>query len=370
MTHDLPGSKVHERKSHVSTFIDLINTLSNEERVDVNFVQRLTAVKELLVNVSGSSEPFLTVLLRTQGRRTETLKDALLCLAAQTNQDFEVIVLEHNATPQDAGDVQELIARLEPQFAQQVSLIKVDGGLRGRPLNAGIEVAKGRYVAVFDDDDLLFANWVEEFYRASAGTEGQMLRAVVANQSVAPELWSDNVDGVRTKSRARVEFPVDFDLLKHLVVNYSPFMSWAFPRSLFSIFGLRFDEELTVCEDWDMILRGSLICGVAEIPELTSIYRRWQDGGASSYTSHSSESWKASEQRVIDRINSGAIMLPPGSLLQLRNILVFNDGLQSYRFLFNGNQLRQPLGVTWKAMSPVVRLAVRLRNKLRRLRAR
>ena len=75
--------------------------------------------------------------------------------------------------------------------------------------------------------------------------------------------------GFRTSSWPKAEYPDHFDLLQHLLVNYSPFMSWAFPRSLFFTYGLRFDEQLTVCEDWDVILRGSLICGVDDVPHLT-----------------------------------------------------------------------------------------------------
>ena len=37
--------------------------------------------------------PFLSVVMRTQGKRTNALKEALLCLNAQTDQDFEVIVM-------------------------------------------------------------------------------------------------------------------------------------------------------------------------------------------------------------------------------------------------------------------------------------
>ncbi len=356
--------------SQNSTFVDMINVVATRELVDPDLAKHLAAVEALLRAEKDNDRPFLTVLLRTQGRRLEPLKDALLCLAAQTQQDFEVIVLEHDAAPDDAERVKEVVARLEPGFAQRVSLVEVEGGLRAKPLNVGIQAANGQYVAVFDDDDLLFANWVEEFHHASIGAEGRMLRAVVANQSVSPEVWPQDHDGFRTSSWPKAEFPTTFNQLNHLVVNHSPFMSWAFPRSLFFTFGLRFDEELTVCEDWDMILRGSLLCGVTEVPALTSIYRRWQDGGASSYSAHSLESWKASEQRVIDRINNGPIMLPAGAMYQLRDLLIFTEALNGYRFLFKGHRLRQPLGLAWEMMSPAVSLAVRARNRVRRLRAR
>ena len=42
-----------------------------------------------------AKRPFLSVVMRTQGKRLESFKDALLCLASQTDQDFEVVVVEH-----------------------------------------------------------------------------------------------------------------------------------------------------------------------------------------------------------------------------------------------------------------------------------
>jgi hypothetical protein len=198
---------------------------------------------------------------------------------------------------------------------------------------------------------------------------GRMLRGIVANQKVTPEVWPHGEAGFRTFSWPAAEYPQTFQPLRHLVVNYSPFMSWAFPRSLFHVLGVRFDEELTVCEDWDVILRGSLLCGVDEVHALTAIYRRWE-GGVSSYTLHSTESWRASEQRVIDRINGSVISLPPGSMQEIRSMLLFNEALVRYRFLFKGDELRRPVAVLWRTASPVVRILVRVRNKVRRMRAR
>jgi hypothetical protein len=360
---DAPG-----RRPAAPTLVSLIDTMVGREAVDPELARRLNSVREYLVASDDADRPFLTVLLRTQGKRIEPFKDALLSLAAQTDQDFNVVVLEHNATPENALLVREVLARQPAEFAARIQLIEVLGGLRAKPLNEGIRVARGHYVAVYDDDDLVFANWVESFHTASRSSDGRLLRGVVANQKVTPEVWPQGHEGFRTTTWPAAEYPAEFDQLQHLVVNYSPFMSWAFPSALFNVYGLRFDEELTVCEDWDMILRGSLLCGVESVQVLTAIYRRWEDG-ESSYTSHSTESWKASEQRVIDRIDDNVIMMPPGSMEQLRWMVLFNHALFHYRFLFKGNQLRQPFELGWRAMLPFVKVAVRVRNKARRMRA-
>jgi glycosyltransferase involved in cell wall biosynthesis len=352
-----------------SNIVTLLDTIAAFPAADPEFAAKVESVREMLAAPQTMDRPFLTVLLRTQGRRIEPFKDALLCLAAQTDRDFEVIVLEHDAIEENASDVRDVISRQPANFARRIRLIEVSGGTRAKPLNEGVRASNGQYIAVFDDDDLVFANWVEEFHRAAREGHGRLLRSVVANQKVSPELWPQDHDGFRTSSWPAAEYPAEFHQLEHLLVNYSPFMSWAFPRSLFFTVGLRFDEELTVCEDWDVILRGSLLCGVDEIEALTAIYRRWE-GGESSYTSHSTDSWRGSEQRVIDRINDSVLLLPPGSMDRIRGMVLYADTMHHYRFLFKGDKLRLPLQLGWQAASPAVRLLVRVRNKVRRMRQR
>lgn len=350
-----------------SSFLSIIHAVADSPYIDEELARRLASVSRYLTHEEDTNRPFLTVLLRTQGRRIETFRDSLLCLEAQTSQDFEVIVLEHDAIEEDARDVRRTLTELPESFAERVNLIEVRGGSRARPLNIGVAAANGRYLAVYDDDDLVFANWVQEFASAAAKSPGKLVRAVVANQSVIPEMWPQDQDGFRTTSWPRAEYSSSFDPLSHLVVNSSPFMSWAFPRALFHTFGLRFDEQLLVCEDWDVILRGSLLCGVVEVSELTALYRRWEVG-ESSYNIHSSLDWRESEQRVIDRIDDRVLTLPPGSMKEIRDLVIFNAGLARYRFIFKGSELRQPLLLFWKIMAPFMRLLVRVRNRYRRLR--
>jgi glycosyltransferase involved in cell wall biosynthesis len=352
-----------KQPSNVLAWLDQLRSSSH---ADPELVRRIGAVSDLLSTPDRTARPFLSVLLRTQGRRIEPLKDALLCLVGQTDQDFEVLLLVHDAATDAALEVRAIVDDLPADFAARVSVHEVSGGTRAKPLNVGVTASRGRYLAVFDDDDLLFGNWVEEFHRAS-GSGDRVLRALVANQEVQPELWARGVDGFRTTSWPKLEFPRSFDQVEHLLVNVSPFMSWAFPRQLFTMFGVRFDEELTVCEDWDVILRGSLLLGVTEVDCLTSIYRRWQRG-ESSYNVHSSDAWRQSEERVIDRVNGWVLTLPPGSVAELRHLGLLNLAWTRYRYLFNGHELRQPFRAAWLVALPGARLLRRVRNRVRRRR--
>lgn len=359
---------VPEPDRHARNFVSLLDQIADRGGVDPELARRLRAVREYVVAPEDGDRPFLTVLLRTQGLRIEPLKDALLCLQGQSSQDFEVIVLVHNASPEHAAAVRMVVERQPPRLRERIRVEEVEGGSRATPLNVGVEAANGHYLAVYDDDDLLFAHWVEVFEGEGALNDGRLIRSVVANQTVESETWPSGQEGFRSLSWPDAEYPEDFDQLAHLLVNYSPFMSWAFPRELFFRYGVRFDEELLVCEDWDVILRGSLLCGVDDVAQLTAIYRRWS-GAESSYSLHSSAEWQASEQRVIERIDRSVIMLPPGTMRRARRVLGDADVLRQHRHLFRGNQLRWPLNVGWRMMTPGVKLLVRVRNRVRRARA-
>ncbi|WP_374007754.1 glycosyltransferase family 2 protein [Leifsonia sp. LS-T14] len=307
-----------------SSLVDALKALAENDGVEPELGEALRRTIDLIDHEFTPDAPFLSVILRTQGKRFEPFKDALTCLAAQTDQDFEVVVVDHDAEPEAAKRVREAIDMQMPSFRERIRVIEVSGGSRAKPLNAAIDVVKGRYVAVYDDDDILFANWVEEFHTASRVAGSRMLRSLTATQQVKPELWPQQHQGFRTISWPKAEYAPRFVQFDHFIVNHSPFMSWAFPRQLFSRLGYRFDEELSVCEDWDMILRGSLLLGVHDVPALTAIYRRWE-GGTSSYTEHTRDSWAASEARVLRKLNASVLLLAPGTVTRVRELMAFQE---------------------------------------------
>ncbi|HVE63555.1 MAG TPA: glycosyltransferase [Mycobacteriales bacterium] len=265
---------------------------------------------------TGSAElPFLSVLTRTQGRRPETLRELMLCLAAQTCEDFEVLILAHDLPADRSGAVDAAIAEQPERLRSRVRRVDVTGGGRSRPLNIGLVEARGRYVVAVDDDDLVLAHWVAEFRQLAQSQPGRVLRAVVAEQDVAET--PGVAPGHAAVSATRTPYPDHFDLLAHLVSNLTPNLGLAFPRECFTELGIRYDEALHVFEDWDVLLECAALCGVASTPEVTAVYRRWVDAG-SSLLEAGEESWRAAERDVAARIDSRELLLPPGAFSALR----------------------------------------------------
>lgn len=279
----------------------------------------------LIEDRESPSRPFLTVILRTQGTRQATLRDALLCLTAQTCQDFEVLVVAHKVDTEHQIMIERQIQDLPAVIRSRIRFLKVDHGGRATPLNVGVENASGHYISMLDDDDLVFGHWVESFESAADISDGCVLRAVAVAQDIDQIEWNKTTGGFRTAGGIQKSYPTEYDLYAHLTLNFSPLMTLSFPRTLFQELGFRFDEELKTCEDWDLQVRAVLVCGVKEISETTGVYRRWRSG-LSSYNLHSQKEWMHDHDRILSRLDAEPHLFPPGTV---RKIASQNDQLQS-----------------------------------------
>ncbi|MGH8033007.1 MAG: methyltransferase domain-containing protein [Luteimonas sp.] len=283
--------------------------------------------KPAAVESDPSTEPFLTVVTRTQGERIESLRETLLCLSAQTCQDFDILVVGHKLSLEQQLNVERVIADLHGSVRERVRLVKVGRGERASPLNAGFEDARGRYVAMLDDDDLVFGHWVETFKHLHRNNPGKLLRAVAVSQGWDKIGGSDGSLATRCKSGYKAEYPESFDLFDHLIENRSPLHSLAFPRSLYRDLGFRFDETLTTAEDWDFIIRTAPIAGVACSEEITCVYRRWHNG-RTSYNTHDQEEWKANYHHSLRKMDMTSSILPAGYTRRVRELLFEVDRLR------------------------------------------
>ena len=344
-------------------------------------LQPTTLVSDRPASVIGDTTKQLTVVLRTQGRRLTSLCDVLTCLAAQTADTFDVLLMVHSDDEQPLDDVAHVLAEFDHSFVSRVSIVAVPArGGRARPLNAALERATSAYVAFLDDDDLVTANWVEAFCAAAGDC------AVVRSQSAAR--WIDrspDPDRVPFVPRTGLEFrfAADFDLAQHLWQNQTPICSYAVPRALIEAFGLRFDEQFVVLEDWSFLLRCASLARVRDTGVLTSIVHLWSDDCESSRSLHLTPTWKALERLQQDQLNAAPLLLPPGSAAQLidlhdRQFQLQHENRQLEATLRVENrrlasELEQALrnydlvvgSARWRVLGPPLRAVARMRGKVR-----
>lgn len=269
---------------------------------------------------------FLSVIMRTQGTRLSTLQEALLCLEAQTNYDFEVLLLGHNVLDEDKIKVKELIESFPDEFKSKIIYHDIIGGTRTTPLNYGFEHAQGQYISVLDDDDLVLDNWVETFYTAYEKFPGKILHAYSVGQD-----WRLSDSGPVSFSSFDNIYCRDFIMSNQLVFNNCPIMSLAFPAYSFKKFNIKFNENLNTTEDWDFLMRTAFFCGVGDIENTTSIYRHWKNM-QNSQSLHNENEWEKNYKNI--QRNFRKFIIP----LQISNIL---DSSYSVAYFSNADVLSE-----------------------------
>ena len=275
--------------------------------------------------------PFLSVLTRTEGTRPSMLAEALTCLAAQTLEDLDVIVLVHGDDPGAFDSSAAVVSSFEEGFASRVRVEQVRGGSRAVPLNAGLALARGRYVAFLEDDGLVTADWAERFAEGAARAPGKLVRSVCFARHVRRRAREEEVMGASavTLTRPLGEFGERFDAISSLAMDTTPISSFAVPRALLTELHFRFDEQLAVCSEWDFLIRAALVVGVEDTGRATSIQLRWDDVDAPT-TAVLPEVREAEHLRMFASLDAAPLLLPPGSATELA-LLTGNDGLARAR---------------------------------------
>jgi len=190
--------------------------------------------KEIEIKCSEDSSPQISVIVPTYNR-PEMLAEALESILKQTFKNFEVVVVN------DAGmSVEEVVLKLNKnKNITYVSHAKNRGLAAAR--NTGIRVARGKYIALLDDDDLFYPNHLEI--------------AMVYLSEETPVIYTDAARATYEKHKKsyrlvgkKVPYSIDFEGNKLLVGNISPVNCFVFEKEKALQAGL-FDKTLTTLED-------------------------------------------------------------------------------------------------------------------------
>jgi SAM-dependent methyltransferase len=301
-----------------------LRSLADDSAATLEFVRAYLPVQRS--SLEGSPAPaitapepepgrFLTVVMRTQLRRPENLREALTCLAGQIDDDFDVSLMVHHQDPSVAAATFAIVDEFHQTFAGRVSVIPVLAGGRSRPLNEALERLRSDYVAFLDDDDLVTADWVSSFRDAADGV--RIARTWTAERPIT-EVEGD-LAPYDIVGSLDLRWAVGFDLAQHLWQNHSPICSWAVPRSAIEAANLRFSEQVDVIEDWHFLIRCASLVGVRDLPRVTSIYHRWVSG-ESSTSLHREATWRATQHLLLDQLDRDPLLLPRGSASQLADL--------------------------------------------------
>jgi glycosyltransferase involved in cell wall biosynthesis len=310
---DIPAGKCQNSGSILAEeYIRALKKATDKNANTSFFIRMYRPDKICVEQPKTEANPFLSIVIRTQGKRMAGLREDFLCLSAQTCRDFEVLVIGHELSDEASAAVAAMIDENPEWLRERTRLIKVFGGTRTTPLITGFNNAKGRYTAIYDDDDVVFANWVEAFKKVEEKNPSKLLHANCVRQNWSPAGTKYCQDGFYAIGPFNKMYIKRYDPLEQLSMNNCPLMTLAFPTWVFTKLGVAFDESLTTTEDWDYIVRVALLCGVADSDEITSLYRWWVNG-ESSRTIVSDNEWKKNYQIIKSKLDTVPILLPAGS---------------------------------------------------------
>lgn len=184
------------------------------------------------------------------------LREAMDSMLSQTFSDFELIVL-NDCSPDNAEEV--LNTYNDPRIVRYKGEKNV--GL-SNVLNIGIEMARGKYIARMDSDDISLPNRLQvQVDYLEAHPEIDLVSAGMQLFGDKDEIW------VREQ---------DFEEMKICALLYSPVLhaSSVWRKDSFERNGLRFRQEMVPSEDYDLWTR-ALVKGLrlVNLPEVLYQYR-------------------------------------------------------------------------------------------------
>jgi GT2 family glycosyltransferase/Flp pilus assembly protein TadD len=208
--------------------------------------------------------PLVSVIVPTYNR-PDMLVETLRSILNQTYSNYEIIIVN------DAGvDVENVVTFLNQ--AGRMTYVR-----HGRNLglaaarNTGIKMAKGKYIAYLDDDDLYYPDHLETLLQFLESSEYKVA------YTDACRAHQKKVNGRYAVVKQDVPYSFDFDDDRILLENFVPVLCFMHEKSCLDEVGC-FDEGLTTLEDWDMWIRMSRKFKFAHIQKVTCEFRWREDG--------------------------------------------------------------------------------------------
>jgi hypothetical protein len=202
----------------------------------------------------------ITVVIPTLAR-SDLLPDALLSIADQTYRDVDVIVVN------DGGPSPEAVLRpwRERFPVELIELPRTCGA--GIARNAGVDRARGEYVAFLDDDDV--------FLPAHLENAAKILDADQADFVYAGAVVSDRRVSSLPADLASLHLKA-YDNVADFLLVCDPIHTGSVVARNFRNTPVRSDEAFLHCEDWDLwlALTRTLNYRIAFTDDLTSIYHQ------------------------------------------------------------------------------------------------
>lgn len=232
---------------------------------------RETAAATTHASPVASDAPLVSVIMPTY-ERPQFLERAVRSVLAQTHRNLELIVVNDAGCP-----VEDLLRGLDADG--RITYVRLhENRNRSAARNAGLALARGKYVAYLDDDDWYLPSHLERLVGLLEHTGGAV--AYGYSERVTEEKRTDG--WAQTAVTPIYRMPYQPALL--LVGNYIPMPCLVHRRDCLDLIG-GFDEAMITHEDWDLLIRLSLRWPFQQLEEATCCFS-WRRDGSSTTSAH------------------------------------------------------------------------------------
>lgn len=211
-----------------------------------------------------SGQPLVSILIRTH-KRPLWLREALRSVERQTWPHVEIVIVEDG--PDLCRRMLDIeFAHLKPRLRYVATGTPVG---RARAGNLALSLARGEWLNFLDDDDLLYADHVENLL-AVAQQEG-----VPGVYGIGWEVPTEVESEVPLRYRETdwlLRFQMPFNHATLWVENFMPIQCVLFHRRLYERHG-GFAEDMDQLEDWNLWTRYTLEDRFVLVDKTTSLYR-------------------------------------------------------------------------------------------------
>jgi GT2 family glycosyltransferase len=224
--------------------------------------------------VSGETKPHGTVAIVTRTKdRTILLRRCIETVLDQTSPDWVHMIVNDGGEP---GPVDALLAPYRNRYGDRLCVIHnpVSVGMEAAA-NVGVRASSSRYVVVLDDDDAWDARFLEKCVAALQAETWPVVRGIICHTDIVYE----KIEGTNVRKLRQFDYNkwmVAVELPAMLAWNRFTPVSFLFERGVFEEIGY-FDEELSVCGDWDFSIRFLLKYEIAVLPETLAYWHQRPD---------------------------------------------------------------------------------------------
>ncbi len=194
--------------------------------------------------------PEVSVIIATYNR-SSVLRYALASVLWQTYQDFEVIVAGDCCT----DDSEDVVRSFEDPRVRWLNL-PTNSGNKSLPQNAGIEIARGRYIAYLAHDDLWHPNHLDTVVTGIEQSGADLVYSIAVSVP-EPGQTRRHISGVIPEGHFRAGYVLVHSSVIHSRALIAELGSWADGRTtrlpadnMFSLLALQKPESVSwVCQN-------------------------------------------------------------------------------------------------------------------------